>query len=639
MLVVLLIPAVAGAATPPPSIVFARAVDGDAIYLNWQPLNGADTDTIYRVYRSTDASTYSQVATATGQFRFSYIDAGLSSSTSYWYAVSAEDSRGVGIRSSATSATTLGPERPTGLTITNTSTGALLSWTAPSNPAVVGYYIYRADSSLSDMTTLTVAPWASTSFLNSGLTDGRPYWYRVAAVDASGVVGAMSIEARAYPHSLGTESLSPHGTVANPTDDCAACHRGHVGIAANLGVFAEPATIPASPFAGPARATAASQEVCLTCHTGSIGSNVRTAVEATGSASLHIITPSYTSAPLWCGHCHESHRAQDATTTMMLDVDGAHSGDAVCFNGCHGPASSLPTGDFSAFEGSAHATVTSPSAVDVVCTACHDVHSSPNADLLYYSRWMVCMQCHGVRGTASNPDQLTIMATGADNTARHDVTSEDQLRSGARMSCVNCHNSHVNTASRPLIDPESPSNRTTSRWTASLNAFCLVCHDGTLPTAAQTQPWVASPLAASGATRTVDIKSAYTVNFHGSATSTDGPMFLNTQMGYSAGDTLQCSACHGEHGALNPMQLRGDVRSAGGTATVDRALVATVPGGGYDLRFFCTACHNLTPEAHLAATATVDISTFPMDCTGTGCHQHTVQPAGSLTPTDTQTAF
>ena len=104
-------------------------------------------------------------------------------------------------------------------------------------------------------------------------------------------------------------------------------------------------------------------------------------------------------------------------------------------------------------------------------------------------------------------------------------------------------------------------------------------------------------------------------------------------MGYTTGMTLDCTVCHDGHGTVNTYALKQNVPSRTGGLVKSGLLVARVPGGGVDFRFFCNACHNLTVASHVSHA---DISVFPTNCMGSGCHQHTMAPLGpGTTVTDT----
>ena len=610
------------AAPDPPRIVYARGTDGDSIYVNWEPVPDAIGTMSYHIYRMTSSdTTYSQIATVTGQFELSYVDTSLRSSTQYWYRIQAEDDRDYpSAFTTTTVAATTRPPRPEGLSAVESSGGVVLSWTPSTNPAVLGYYVKRYPSSFSNGTTLTVTPQTATTYVDPALPDGT-YWYRVAAIDANGEVGPYSVEYSAQVARV-PDNPSPHGDEEESDSDndaCPACHRGHSAFGMNLSVFVT------SPDAEP---EAASQEICLGCHNGVMASDVKTGLESVLTVSRHAISLEPTGGAMYCGSCHEGHRSNEETDPVLLDVGGVRSGTAVCYE-CHGPESMLPQGDLSVFEQSVHAVVAPDTRVEITCHTCHEPHSSNNDLLLRYSGWMLCMQCHGGRTSPTTPDILSLISASDDHQTRHDLTAADQLANGgSRISCQNCHNTHAVTTESPLVDPDNPS--TTGPWTTDLTTFCFRCHDGELPTAEQTEPWVQAPLAANGSTQTADIESAYDENTHGYGESTVTALYLRPEMGYSTGDVLSCDHCHDGHGTVNPKNLRQNIRSADGGTVVNGLLVAPVsadPLDGYDLRFFCGACHDISPERHLEASAdssagATSIETFPMNCMGSQCHGH-----------------
>ncbi len=91
------------------------------------------------------------------------------------------------------------PDAPTGLTATSGNAQVALSWTAPSNGgATITYYnIYRSTSSGGEGST-PVASSTTTSYTNTGLTNGTTYYYDIAAVNSVGV-GATSSQVSATP--------------------------------------------------------------------------------------------------------------------------------------------------------------------------------------------------------------------------------------------------------------------------------------------------------------------------------------------------------------------------------------------------------------------------------------------------------
>ena len=604
--------AATSAAVPAPAaprVVYARGVDGDAIFLNWEPVSASLGTLSYGIERSENGVDYSHIATVTGLSEMSFVDTALRSSTSYWYRIRSSDDRpDPSVYTSPVMATTRAPFRVEGLTATSTPGGAVISWTPSANPAAVGYYVYRGYRSLSSPTTLTVIPTTASSYIDPYLPDGS-YWYRVAAMDASGAVGPASVELRVDVLRTPT-AMNPHGDSATQNDDCAACHRGHTATQLTLSIFTDPSAITTEQ---------AAQAICLGCHNGIGANDIKTPLLSPFTLSRHDIEAGVNPGTQYCASCHSGHRANSGSDPAILDVNGIRDTTALCYE-CHG-ASEAPR-DFTVFEGSSHAAAASPSQIGASCTACHDTHTSANEQLLRFSGWMICMQCHGGRQNATTPDILSLISSASDHRNRHDITAEDQAATGARITCQNCHNTHAATEQYPLVDPDDPS--LSGAWTQGIIPFCLRCHDGTLPNAALTEPWVLAPLAAGGETTTTNIASAYTTNVHGFGESTDTALYLRPEMGYAIGDALTCVSCHNGHGTVNPVNLKQDISSADGSLVINGLLVATVPGGGYDTRFFCGACHDITPARHLTATGgATSIATFPLDCTE--CHSHSTQ--------------
>lgn len=90
------------------------------------------------------------------------------------------------------------PAAPTGLTATAGNTQVALSWTG--NSAATSYNVYRGTSSGGESGTPVATGITGTTYTNTGLTNGTKYYFKVAAVDASGTSG-MSNEASATPNS------------------------------------------------------------------------------------------------------------------------------------------------------------------------------------------------------------------------------------------------------------------------------------------------------------------------------------------------------------------------------------------------------------------------------------------------------
>jgi hypothetical protein len=112
-----------------------------------------------------------------------------------------------------------------------------------------------------------------------------------------------------------------------------------------------------------------------------------------------------------------------------------------------------------------------------------------------------------------------------------------------------------------------------------------------------------------------NITGTYASSPHGGGSGSAG---LDPTMGYGAGDVLTCDVCHDSHGSPNPFLLKTSVKSKDGSKTKGGLFVVTIADpqnpakNGYDLRFFCNACHD--------AGEMGNSSPLPSDCVD--CHPH-----------------
>lgn len=148
-----------------------------SVTLTWSPVVGA---TGYLVRRD-------GVVVASSVSGTSYTDSGLVSGVSYDYAVAASNSAGTGSYSASVSVVPLAgppavPGVPAGFGVTPGNLSAVLSWSAPTDGgSPEGYRIYRGS-----MMVREVGPGVLT-YVDSSLTDGQSYSYKVAAYNVSGV--------------------------------------------------------------------------------------------------------------------------------------------------------------------------------------------------------------------------------------------------------------------------------------------------------------------------------------------------------------------------------------------------------------------------------------------------------------------
>jgi len=149
--------------------------------------NGGFLITEYRIYRSTSASLPdTPIGTSTTT---NYRDEGLSNGVTYYYWVSAVNSKGEGqVGDMVTAVPAAVPSPPRNFQLTEGVGYVDLSWDVPSDPGsspITSYSIYRGATSniQSPMYTLITG----TTFRDSNITNGVTYYYWVSAVSNSGI--------------------------------------------------------------------------------------------------------------------------------------------------------------------------------------------------------------------------------------------------------------------------------------------------------------------------------------------------------------------------------------------------------------------------------------------------------------------
>jgi fibronectin type 3 domain-containing protein len=173
-----------------------------SVTLSWAASAGA---TSYNVKRSS-ASGGPHATIATGVTTTSYINTGLANGTTYYYVVSAVNANGEGANSSEASATPLAPPAaPTGLTATAGNAQVSLTWTA--SAGATSYNVKRGTTAGGPYTTPVASGITTTSYTDTGLTNGTTYYYVVSAVNTNGE-SANSAQASATP-----SAPSPTGIV------------------------------------------------------------------------------------------------------------------------------------------------------------------------------------------------------------------------------------------------------------------------------------------------------------------------------------------------------------------------------------------------------------------------------------------
>jgi hypothetical protein len=187
----------------PPTGVTAAALSHSALVSWTAPTsNGGKTITGYAVTSSPDDKT----CTTTGAL--SCTVSGLTNGQAYTFTVTATNSVGTGVPSTASDPVTpVGvPDKPTGVTATAGAGSALVSWTAPVDTGGSAITGYTATSSPGGKTCAT----SGTSCTVSGLTNGQAYTFTVTATNGLGTGAASTASAPVTPTDVPDKPTSVH---------------------------------------------------------------------------------------------------------------------------------------------------------------------------------------------------------------------------------------------------------------------------------------------------------------------------------------------------------------------------------------------------------------------------------------------
>lgn len=194
-------------AQPPGAVTNLSAVAGNALVtLNWGALAGA---TSYNIFRSTSAGAPNLTPVATDVRVVTFTDRSVENGRTYHYRVVAVNASGAGPSSNLATATPTAPVQPpaapTGLTLVSGDKQITLSWTAPVGTLVTTYSVFRSTTPNITGGVPIVSGLTANTFVNTGLQNGVPYYYRVAATNSAGM-GALSAEAFASPNAPVTQA-------------------------------------------------------------------------------------------------------------------------------------------------------------------------------------------------------------------------------------------------------------------------------------------------------------------------------------------------------------------------------------------------------------------------------------------------
>ncbi len=192
--------------TVPAAPTGVSATAGDRqVTLTWNAVTGAER---YKIMRSeTSGGPYSTVTSyAQGT---SYTNTGRTNGVTYYYVIMAVNKAGESAQSAQVSAKPMGtatngsstkPATPTGVTATAGDKQVTITWNAV--PGAERYKLMRSETSGGPYT-LVSSYITSTTYTNTGRTNGKTYYYVVSAVNKAGE-SAQSAQVSATPASGGT---------------------------------------------------------------------------------------------------------------------------------------------------------------------------------------------------------------------------------------------------------------------------------------------------------------------------------------------------------------------------------------------------------------------------------------------------
>jgi subtilase family serine protease len=179
-------------AAPAGVSVAALGTTAGSLDVAWNASAGA---TSYNLFEGTTAGGEGATPVETGLSTPSATLASLTPGKQYFFTVVAVDAGGSSMASAEASGTTIASP-PTGLSASGGNASVALSWSA--SPGAASYNVYQGTASAGEGAVPVQSGVSGTSVTIGGLTNGKPYYFTVAAVDAGGV-SAPSGQASATP--------------------------------------------------------------------------------------------------------------------------------------------------------------------------------------------------------------------------------------------------------------------------------------------------------------------------------------------------------------------------------------------------------------------------------------------------------
>ena len=175
-------PVRAQAPTAPTGVSAIAGNNGVSLY--WTAENPIGAVITYNIYVGLSAGGEGSTPAVTGVKTASFEHYGATNGTTYYYEVTAANAFGESPHSAEVSAAPAieAPAPPAGIKVTPGSSQIALTWSASSTAA--SYKVYRAAASGGPYT--AVGSPTSTSYTDTGVTNGTSYWYQLTSVSSYG---------------------------------------------------------------------------------------------------------------------------------------------------------------------------------------------------------------------------------------------------------------------------------------------------------------------------------------------------------------------------------------------------------------------------------------------------------------------
>jgi len=161
------------------------------VSLTWNAVNGAAS---YNIYRSTTSGGEGTTPYKTGVTTNSNTDTAVTAGTTYFYKVAAVSGANTSAQSTEASATptsgVTAPGAPGGVVATAANSQVTVTWTAGSG--ATSYNLYRSTTAGGEGTTPYKSNVTSPS-VDTGLTNGTTYFYKVASVNSAGTTYSVEV--------------------------------------------------------------------------------------------------------------------------------------------------------------------------------------------------------------------------------------------------------------------------------------------------------------------------------------------------------------------------------------------------------------------------------------------------------------